>query len=151
MTYHESLGLGTVSDVLLGSTIGVLLAFGILMILLFVVAAYVYFAIAWQTIARKLNYKKPGLAWIPIVNLAVILQLGKFHWAWILLIFIPVVGWIALFVLLIIATWRVFEAMSYPGWFSLSMVIPQVGFILYFIAIGFVAWADKKPKRVASG
>ena len=65
------------------------------------------------------------------------------------MIFIPVVGWIALFVLLIIATWRVFEAMSYPGWFSLSMVIPQVGFILYFIAIGFVAWADKKPKRVA--
>ena len=64
MTYHESLGLGTVSDVLLGSTIGVLIAFGILMILLFVVAAYVYFAIAWQTIARKLNYKKPGLAWL---------------------------------------------------------------------------------------
>ena len=73
-----------------------------------------------------------------------ILQLGGFHWAWIFLLLIPVLGWIAVFVLLVIATWRIFEKRKYPGWFSLSMVIPKAGLILYLVAIGFVAWRDKK-------
>ena len=96
-----------------------------------------------MTIARKLKYKHPWLAWIPIAATAMRLQLGKFHWAWVFLIFIPIFGWIALFVLAIIATWRIYEYRKYPGWFSLALLIPQVGWILHMIAVGFVAWADK--------
>ena len=103
-----------------------------------------YFAFAWMTIAKKMKYKHPWLAWIPIANLAMILQLGGFHWAWIFLALVPIVGWIALLVMSIIATWRIFEKRKYPGWFSLSLIIPKVGGILYLIAIGFVAWAKKK-------
>ena len=73
-----------------------------------------------------------------------ILQLGGFNWAWIFLILIPIFGWIALTVLLVIATWRIFEKRKYPGWFSLSIIIPKIGLILYLIAIGFVAWGKKK-------
>jgi len=73
-----------------------------------------------------------------------ILQIGKFHWAWIFLILIPILGWIALLVLLIIAQWRIFERRKYPGWFSLSTVIPQIGGVLYLIVIGLVAWQDRK-------
>ncbi|MBU2562322.1 MAG: hypothetical protein KKF68_01545 [Nanoarchaeota archaeon] len=93
---------------------------------------------------KKLRYKKAWLAWIPVANISMMLQLGKFHWAWVFLILIPILGWIALFVLVIIATWRIFERRKYPGWFSLSMVIPEVGVILYLVAIGFVAWSDKR-------
>ena len=55
--------------------IGFLMMLGVFMFLL-ILAAYVYFSFAWMTIARKLKYKNSWLAWIPIANLAMILQLG---------------------------------------------------------------------------
>ena len=133
-----------ISNTLSPIALGTLVAIGVFFIILAVLAVYIYSSLAWYTIARKLKHKRPWLAWIPIVNITLVLQLGGFHWAWIFLILIPVAGWIALFVLCIIATWRIFEKRKYPGWFSLAMIIPKVGGILYLIAIGFVAWADKK-------
>lgn len=124
----------------LAAIFGAVLIIGIVL----VIAIYIYHALAWQTIARKQKHKHPWLAWIPIANLALIFELGNIHWAWIFLILIPILGWIAIFVLMIIATWRVFEKRKYPGWFSLSVVIPKIGGILYLIAIGFVAWKNKK-------
>jgi hypothetical protein len=145
---------------------------GITLMLVFFIAVYVYFSMAWMTIARKLKHSRPWLAWIPFANIAMILQLGGFHWAWVFLAATPFigglillllgmlnpfafilaliffivasfVGGIALLVLGIVATWRAFERRKHPGWFSLSILIPYVGVILYFIAIGIVAWKDK--------
>lgn len=130
-----------------GAAFGALLAIGIIFVVLLIAAIYVYSSWALYTIGKKLKYKRSWLAWIPIVNIAMILQLGGFHWAWIFLIFlgaIPLVGWIPLTVLLILASWKMFEKRKYPGWFSLSLIIPAVGGILFLIALGFVAWKDKK-------
>ena len=115
-------------------------------IAVFLIAVYVYFALAWQTIARKLKYKKAWLAWIPFANLAMILKLGEFDWKWIFLILIPILGWIPLAVMLIIAHWRIFEKRKYPGFFALALIIPQLGGILYLISIGFAAWSDRKSR-----
>lgn len=131
---------------LAGGMLGALIAIGIMVAILFLVALYVYFALAWKTIAEKLKFKKSWIAWIPFANGAMILHLGDFHWAWIFLLLIPILGWIALFVLFIIANWRIFEKRKHPGWFSLSLIIPQVGCILYLIAIGFAAWQKKKRR-----
>ena len=122
---------------------GFLAALGILMFI-FIFAFYIYFSFAWMTIGKKLKYPTPWLAWIPFANISMILQLGGFHWAWVFLIFIPVLGWITLFVLIIIATWRIFEKRKYPGWFSLSVIIPWAGGVLYLISIGLVAWVNRK-------
>jgi hypothetical protein len=127
-----------------GEIIGtVLIALGVVFVVLFVLAIYVYSALAWMTIARKLKYRRPWLAWIPIANIAMILQLGGFHWAWVFLVLVPVLGWIALFVLVVISNWRIYEKRNYYGWLSLAMILPKVGGILHLIVIGFVAWADK--------
>ncbi|MFH1425550.1 MAG: hypothetical protein ABIG28_02350 [archaeon] len=143
--------LGETSDATInlisGGLFGILIAIGILIGILFLLAIYAYFAIAWSTIARKLNYKYPWLSWIPFANGSMILELGGFHWAWIFLIMVPVLGWIALAVLMIIATWRIFEKRKYPGWFSLSIIIPKVGGILYLVILGFVAWGDKSGEN----
>lgn len=128
----------------LGGVLGVFIAVGILIAIVLAIALYVYHALAWQTVARKLKHKQPWLAWIPFANLAQILQLGKFHWAWIFLLLIPILGWIALAVMAIISLWRICESRKYPGWFSLGAVIPQVGVVLYFVLIGFLAWKDKR-------
>ena len=127
-------------DILGAIGLGVLASVGILMATILFIAIYVYFAMAWMTIAQKLKYKKAWLAWIPFANVSMILQLGGFHWAFVFLFLIPVFGWIVLFVLMIIATWRILEKRKYPGWFSLSMIVPRVGGILYAIVIGFAAW-----------
>jgi len=131
------------ADAFVGGLIGGLIVLGITVAILFGIAIYVYFALAWQTTAKKLKYKKSWLAWIPIANISLILRLGGFHWAWVFLILIPILGWIALFVLMIIATWRICVKRKYPGWFSLALIIPEIGGILYLILIGFLAWGKK--------
>jgi len=136
------------SGLLLGGIVGGLIAIGIIVAVLVFLAVYIYFAAAWKTIAEKLKYKDSWLAWIPFANLAMILQLGGFHWAWVFLLVIPFLGWIAFMVLCVIATWRIFERLNYPGWFSLSIIIPQIGLILYLIAIGFAAWGGKRKTDV---
>lgn len=108
-----------------------------------ILAIYVYFSFAWMTIAKSLKYKYPWLAWIPVANIAMMLQLAKFDWKWVFIILIPIAGWLALAILIIVSTWKIFERKNYPGWFSLSMIIPQIGGMLYLIAIGFVAWKRK--------
>jgi uncharacterized membrane protein YoaK (UPF0700 family) len=114
------------------------------------IAMYIYTSLAWYTIAKKLNHSAPWLAWIPIANIALMLQLGGFHWAWVFLLLVPILGWIALAVLIFIATWRVFEKRKYPGWLSLIPLaswIPYVGGLAgigYMIILGFVAWKDMK-------
>jgi hypothetical protein len=114
------------------------------------IAIYVYTALALYTIAKKLGHKNPWLAWIPIANVALMFQLGGFHWAWVFLLLIPVLGWIAVYVLTIISMWRIFEKRKYPGWLSLVMILEAVPFvnwvalIAYLIIIGFIAWGDKK-------
>jgi len=131
-----------------GGLMGFMIGMGILIALIALAAFYVYTSLAWYTIGRKLRYKNSWLAWIPIVRWAMILQLGSFHWAWIFLILIPILGWIALFILIIIASWRIFEKRRYPGWFSLAVIIPKIGGILSMIVIGFVAWKDLKKKLI---
>ena len=127
-----------------GGALGALVAIGILAFLAVILALYIYRSLAWMTIARKLKYKYPWFAWIPFLHTAMKLELGGFHWAWTFLFLIPIFGWIALFVLLIISYWRIFEKRKYPGWFSLSLIIPKIGSIFYLIIIGFVAWDDRK-------
>jgi len=144
----ESLEGSGVSDVVVESLFGVLVGLGIVLIIFLGISFYVYTSLTWYTIGRKLKYKNNWLAWIPIARWAMILQLGGFHWAWIFLILIPILGWIPLFVLCIISMWRIFEKRKYPGWFSLSLIIPQIGGVLYLIAIGFVAWKDLKKRLI---
>jgi len=131
------------SDIIGGALLGSMIVLGLTIVLITLLALYVYSSLAWYTIAKKLNYKYPWLAWIPIVNIVLALELGGFHWAWIFLIFIPILGWIALFIILIIAKWYIYEKRNYPGWFSLAILIPKIGFMLYLVAIGFIAWQDK--------
>ena len=108
------------------------------------IIVYVYMALAWMTIASKLKYDKPWLAWIPVVNLFLIPILAKKHWAWGLIFIVPLVN----LVFYIIWTWNIYEQRKYPGWLSLVVIlglIPVISIfavIADFIIIGFIAWKD---------
>ena len=132
------------SGFLMGLGLAPLIAIGILFVLFLAAGVYVYFAFAWMAVGKKLKYEYPWLAWIPFARDAMVLQMGGFHWSWVFLFLVPVLGWIALFIMGIIAKWRIFEERKYPGWLSLFILIPQLGFVAHAIILGFVAWNDKK-------
>lgn len=133
----------------LGGAVGTLIAIGILFLIFVMFALYVYHSLAWMKIANKMKFKKSWLAWIPIAGGAMKLKLGKFSWAWIFLILIPIFGWIALIVLITISTWRIFEKLHYSGWLALFfplMFVPGIawiGGIAYLVIIGVVAWGKR--------
>jgi hypothetical protein len=133
------------SDMLFGAGIGALTTGIIFLITLFVIALYVYHALAWQKIGKNQKYKRPWLAWIPFANVSMIFQMGNFHWAWVFLFFVPILGWLAIAVLMTIAMWRIFEKSKYPGWLSISYPLSgaaKILFIAYLVIIGLVAWKD---------
>jgi len=133
-------------DVLNMMGLGMFAAVGIFLILLIAVAVYVYTAFVWMTIAKKLKYDKPWLAWIPVANFFLFPILAKKNWVWGFILLVPIVN----MVFLIIWTWNIYEQRKYPGWLSLApiiSIIPAIGFlgaIAQFVIWGLVAWSDRK-------
>ncbi|HKV26527.1 MAG TPA: DUF5684 domain-containing protein [Candidatus Acidoferrum sp.] len=97
-------------------------------------AFYVYFALALQTIAQKTNTENPWLAWIPIVNIVLMCMIAKKPIWWIILCFIPLVN-LVIFILL----WMgIAEARNKPNWWGILLIVP----ILNIIVPGYLAWSD---------
>ncbi len=98
------------------------------------VAVYVYMALALQTIARKTNTKNDWLAWIPIANMVLLLEIARKPLWWLLLLVIPLVN-----VVISIVVWvGVAEARGKPSWWGLLMIVPGVNLIVP----GYLAWGD---------
>jgi hypothetical protein len=106
----------------------------LIFVLLICLAVYVYTALAVQTIAEKTNTENPWLAWIPIANIILLLNIAKKPIWWIVLFLIPLVN-----IIFIILIWMgVAEARGKPSWVGVLMIIPLVGAIVP----GYLAWAD---------
>ena len=136
----------TIQNAILESSLGALIVGAIVLFILIAVAIWIYTSLAWATIGKKLKHKNPWLAWIPFARTALVLKLGKFHWALVFLYLIPIIGWAILGVLSIIAHWRIFEIRNYPGWLALIWIIPYAGWLASLIILGFVAWSDRRRK-----
>lgn len=95
---------------------------------------YIFVALAIQTIAQKTHTENPLLAWIPIANMILLLNIAKKPVWWILLLLIPLVD----IIILIIVMMGVAEARQKPSWWGILTLIPVVN----LIAIGYLAWAD---------
>ena len=143
----------TLQTALAGTALGALIIGAIVLFIIIIIAVWIYTSLAWATIGRKLKHRNPWLAWIPFARTGLVLKLGKFHWAWVFLYLIPILGWAVLAILCIIARWRIFEIINYPGWLALipiASVIPLLGGlagIAYLIILGIVAWKDTGKKR----
>ncbi len=96
--------------------------------------AYVYHALALQTIAQKTNTENGWLAWIPIANLILMLNIAKKPIWWIILFFIPLVG----FVMLVLVWMGIAEARNKPNWWGILIIVPVVNVIVP----GYLAWSD---------
>jgi hypothetical protein len=95
---------------------------------------YVYLALAVQTIAKKTNTENAWLAWIPIANIILLLNIAKKPLWWFLLCLIPLVN----IVISIIIWMAVAEARGKPNWWGILLIVPVVNLIVP----GYLAWAD---------
>ncbi|MGO9640912.1 MAG: DUF5684 domain-containing protein [Candidatus Acidiferrales bacterium] len=101
---------------------------------IFAVAMYVYIALALQTIAKKTNTENPWLAWIPIINIILMLNIAKKPLWWIILCLIPLVN-----IIILVVIWMgIAEARGKPSWWGILIIIP----IANLIVPGYLAWAD---------
>lgn len=99
-----------------------------------VAVCYIYIALALQTIAQKTNTENSWLAWIPIANLILMLNIARKPIWWIILLLIPLVN----IVIYIIVWMGIAEARGKPNWWGILIIVPLVNIIVP----GYLAWAD---------
>jgi uncharacterized protein DUF5684 len=113
-----------------GALSGGLLFFALVCGLVF----YVYLALALQTIATKTGTPNGWLAWIPIGNVFLMLNVARKPLWWFLLFLIPLVN-----VVMAILVWMgVAEARGKPNWWGILMIEP----VANLVVPGYLAWAD---------
>lgn len=104
---------------------------------LLILACYAYAALALQTIARKTNTPDGWFAWVPVLNLVLMLQIaGKPLW-WIVLFFIPIVNIFAGIVITIVVWMAIAEKRGKPRWWGVMMIVP----VMNIITPGYLAWS----------
>jgi len=102
--------------------------------LIFCLVMYVYVALALQTIAQKTDTENAWLAWIPIANIVLMLNIAKKPIWWIILFFIPLVG-----IVMYILVWMgIAEERGKPNWWGILLIVPVVNLIVP----GYLAWSE---------
>ena len=115
---------------------GATAALGVMMVVFVILglALYVYMALSLQTIAKKTNTENAWMAWIPIVNVILMLNIAKKPLWWIILMLIPLVN----LVIAIIVWMAIAEARGKPSWWGILLLVPVVGIIVP----GYLAFSD---------
>jgi hypothetical protein len=111
------------------------------------IVLYLYYALVFSTLAKKLGHKDIAwLSWVPIANMAMMPILAKKKWTWVFMLLLPVVN----VIFVIFWMWRIYERRNYPGELSLvlaGVVFPLFGllaFVGHLVISGIVAFVDKK-------
>ena len=108
--------------------------FAIMLVWLLVVAAiYIYMAICLMKIAKKTSTNNAWFAWIPILNLVLMIQVAKKPIWWIIMFFIPLVN-----IVFSIMLWMaIAEAVKKPSWWGIMVIVP----IMNIIMPGYLAFS----------
>lgn len=138
MDYNYSYGPGYQGQIDPAAAKG-LAIFGIgifVVVMLFVIAVYVYSAICVMRMAKKTNTENAWMAWIPIFNLVLLIQIARKPLWWIILFFIPLVN-----IVMTILVWMgVSKELKKPEWIGVVMIIP----IANLVAMGYLAFSKEE-------
>ena len=119
-------------------------------VIVFFIAIYIYMALALMAIAKRTGTPNGWLAWIPIANVYLMLQIAGISGWWtlgILATFIPVVGTLAVVAGSVYVYWMISEKVGRPGWWGILMILPIVNFII----LGMLAWGNAGASSSAKG
>jgi len=96
-----------------------------------ILAAYIYSAYALYKIAEKTNTASAWLAFIPILNVVLMLQIARKSLWWLLAMLVPLVN-----IGVLIWIWmKIAEERRRPAWWGILMIIGPINLILlWFLA-----------------
>lgn len=100
--------------------------------LIFAIGGYVLMAIALMTIANKTGTPNAWMAWVPIANLVLMIQIAELELWWILVVIVTC-GLAGIYVWMKIA-----EKRGKPGWVGILTIVPCIGF---FVPL-YIAFSD---------
>jgi hypothetical protein len=105
-----------------------MLVFGgiMLFILLIALVIYIYMAICLMKIAKKTGTNNAWFAWIPILNIVLMVQCAQKPLWWIILFFIPFANIVAA----IIIWMAIAKKLGKPEWLGILMIIPIANLII---------------------
>lgn len=90
------------------------------------VAFYVFFAFTLMTIANKLGTENSWMAWIPILNIYLIVKMADKPGWWFLLLLVPLLNFfIAIYLWMLIS-----ERRGRPQFWGVLMILPIVNIVL---------------------
>jgi hypothetical protein len=120
--------------------LGVVLLFLVILTLIF----YVYLALCLMKIAKKTQTENAWFAWIPILNLVLMIQCANKSLGWLILFFIPFFNLIGL----IIIWMAIAKKLGQPEWLGILMIVPVVNLILPgYLAFSKNAVAESLPPK----
>jgi hypothetical protein len=93
---------------------------------IFIFIFYIYFAICLMKIAKKTTTENGWFAWIPILNVFLMLMIAKKPLWWFILLLIPIVN----LIIGIIVWMAIAEARGKPNWVGILMIVPFLNVII---------------------
>ena len=116
----------------------------LIFVLIFALAMYIYMGICLMKIAQKTNTENAWFAWVPVLNVILMLRIAKMS-SWLALImigyiipFINFIFIIAFMIILVIAWMKISERLGKPNWLGILMIVP----IANLIIPGYLAFSD---------
>lgn len=121
-----------------------LAVFGVFMSVFFIIliAIYVYMAVCLMRMAKKTGTANAWFAWIPLLNIWLLVQIAGKEWWWFLLMFIPIVN----IVISIIIWMNVARALGKPEWLGILMIVP----IANLVIPGYLAFSKNEEQIMKS-
>ena len=129
-------GWGWFFPIILGGGGGAIAGGLLVLYLLFWLILYIYLALSLQVLAKKTNTPNSWLAWIPIANILLMLQIAQKPLWWFVLILIPIVN----IVISLLIWMKIAERRGKPNWVGILMIVPVVGLAVP----GYLAFSDHK-------
>ena len=96
---------------------------------------YIYLALCMYKVAKKMNAENPWFAWIPILNIVLMIQIAKKPLWWIALMLIPFVNIVIAIMIMV----EFLKALGKPAWWVILMMIPGVNLVVW----GMLAFGKK--------
>ena len=138
--YPDYYGTAEVGTATTAGLFGVIMAAMVAQFLIWLVV-YAYMALCLQFIAKKTNTPNGWMAWIPIANIILMLQIAKLPLWYIVLFLIPIANIVVAFIVWI----KILEVMGKPTWWViLIMLVPVVNFII----LGILAFSKDGASTV---
>jgi|SRR3989344_2658142 len=103
-------------------------------------AIYAYAAYALQVIAKKTHAPKTWWAWVPLLNLFLLVKIAEKSYWWVLWSLIPIVN----LVINALLWMRIAVRLGKPKWLGILILIPVVSFVV----MGYLAFrgTDQEQK-----